>query len=71
VSGPPQWQPGNDGVDPKSIRRTLTNVQIAAKYLTAQLATRGEDGWNGALGGEPGNSPSGHGFFDQLDTIAA
>ena len=49
----------------------LVKVQIAARYLTGQLATWGAGDWNGAPGGEPGNPPTGNGQFDQLDIIAA
>jgi hypothetical protein len=49
----------------------LVQVQIAAKYLTGDMATWGEGDWDGAPGGEPGNPPAGNGLFDQLDVIAA
>jgi hypothetical protein len=49
----------------------LVQVQIAAKYLTAQVATWGEGDWNGAPGGSPGNPPQGDGLFNQLDIVAA
>ena len=49
----------------------LVQVQIAAKYLTGELATWGEGDWDSAPGGEPGNPPAGDGVFDQVDIIRA
>ena len=49
----------------------LVQVQIAAKYLTGAAATWGDGDWNGAPGGTAGSPPTGNGFFDQLDIIAA
>ena len=49
----------------------LVQVQIAAKYLTGQVATWGQGDWDGAPGGEQGSPPTGNGLFDQLDIIAA
>jgi hypothetical protein len=49
----------------------LVQVQIAAKYLTGEPATWGEDDWDGAPGGSQAAPPVGNGVFDQLDVIAA
>jgi hypothetical protein len=49
----------------------LVQVQIAAKYLTAQSATWGEGDWNGAPGGSQGSPPVGDGLFNQRDIVAA
>ena len=46
-------------------------MQVAAKYLTGQVATWGEGDWNGAPGGSQGDPPAGDGLFDQLDIVAA
>ena len=49
----------------------LVQVQVAAKYLTGQVATWGEGDWNGAPGGQPDSPPTGNGLFDQVDVVAA
>ena len=49
----------------------LVQVQVAAKYLTGEPATRREGDWNGAPGGSPGNPPQGDEVFNQLDIVAA
>ncbi len=67
----PALQAGDADQDLDFDQFDLIKVQIAAKYLTAQLATWGEGDWNGAPGGSPGNPPAGDGRFNQFDIIAA
>jgi hypothetical protein len=62
---------GDANMDLQFDQLDLVQVQIAAKYLSAQNATWGEGDWNGAPGGAPGDPPAGDGKFDQLDIIAA
>ena len=64
-------QAGDANMDYKFDQLDLVQVQIAAKYLTGQVATWGEGDWNGAPGGQAGSPPPGNGRFDQLDIIAA
>ena len=64
-------QAGDSDMDLDFDQLDLVQVQIAAKYLTGQMATWGEGDWNGAPGGEVGNPPLGDGRFDQLDIITA
>ena len=49
----------------------LVQVQIAAKYLTGEIATWGEGDWDGAPGGIQGNPPGGDRLFNQADIVAA
>jgi hypothetical protein len=67
----PRLQAGDADQDLDFDQLDLVQVQIAAKYLTGQVATWGEGDWNGAPGGTPGSPPQGNGTFDQLDIIAA
>ena len=68
--GAPSLQAGDADMDLKFDQLDLVRVQIAAKYLTGQVATWGEGDWNGAPGGSVGNPPAGDNRFDQLDIIA-
>jgi hypothetical protein len=67
----PRLQPGDADQDLDFDQLDLVRVQIAAKYLTGQLATWGEGDWDGAPGGAQGSPPAGDGQFNQLDIIAA
>ena len=67
----PMLQAGDVNQDLSFDQLDLVQVQVAAKYLTGQLATWGEGDWNGAPGGKPGYPPAGDGHFDQLDIVAA
>ena len=67
----PALQAGDADMDLDFDPLDLVKVQIAAKYLTFQPATWGDGDWDGAPGGSPGDPPTGNGFFDQLDIIAA
>jgi hypothetical protein len=69
--GEPVLRAGDANMDLEFNQLDLVQVQIAAKYLTAQAATWGEGDWNGAPGGSPDNPPTGDGLFNQLDIIAA
>jgi hypothetical protein len=69
--GQTQLQAGDADQNLEFNQLDLVQVQIAAKYLTAQPATWGEGDWDGAPGGSPGDPPAGDGVFDQLDIIAA
>ncbi len=71
ISDVPQLQAGDADQDLKFDQLDLVRVQIAAKYLTAQVATWGDGDWNGAPGGRQGAPPAGDGRFDQIDIIAA
>jgi hypothetical protein len=64
-------QPGDADQDLDFDQLDLVKVQIAAKYLTGRAATWGEGDWNGGPGGSVGNPPTGDGFFNQVDIIAA
>ena len=63
-------QAGDADMDLDFDQLDLVQVQIAAKYLSAQSATWGEGDWDGAPGGVPGNLPPGNGLFDQFDIVA-
>jgi hypothetical protein len=71
ISNVPQLRAGDANQDLKFDQLDLVRVQIAAKYLTGQVATWGEGDWNGAPGGRPGAPPAGDGRFNQIDIIAA
>lgn len=64
-------QPGDADQDFDFDQFDLIRVQQAAKYLTEQPATWGEGDWNGAPGGSAGAPPTGDGFFNQDDIVAA
>ncbi len=68
--GPP-LQAGDADEDLDFDQLDLVRVQVAAKYLTGQLATWGQGDWNGAPGGNPGSPPAGDGLFNQRDIVAA
>ena len=69
--GTTKLEAGDADMDLDFDQLDLVQVQIAAKYLTGQVATWGEGDWNGAPGGEPGNPPPGNRLFDQLDIVSA
>ena len=71
ISTGPVLQAGDADQDLDFDQLDLVQVQIAAKYLTGQVATWGEGDWNGAPGGSPGNPPAGDHVFNQLDIISA
>ncbi len=71
LAGVTRLEAGDADMDLDFDQLDLVRVQIAAKYLTEQPATWGEGDWDGSPGGQPGDPPSGNGFFDQLDIIAA
>jgi hypothetical protein len=66
-------QAGDADMDCDFDQLDLVQVQVAAKYLTAEVATWGEGDWNGAPGGSAEDKipPPGDGQFNQLDIIAA
>ncbi len=64
-------QAGDANMDLEFNQLDLVQVMVAGKYLTGQPSIWGEGDWNGAPGGEPGFPPTGDGFFNQLDIIAA
>ena len=71
INGGAPLQPGDADQDLDFDQLDLVQVQIAAKYLTGNVATWGEGDWNGGPGGSQGSPPAGDGRFDQLDVIAA
>ena len=67
----PRLEAGDADQDLDFDQLDLVQVQVAAKYLSGELATWGEGDWNGAPGGSQGSPPVGDGVFNQLDIVAA
>jgi hypothetical protein len=71
VPRPPALQAGDADQDYDFDQFDLVQVQVAAKYLSGEVATWGEGDWDGAPGGSLGDPPNGDGQFNQFDIVAA
>ena len=71
VGDGPLLRAGDADMDLDFDQLDLVQVQVAAKYLSGEVATWGEGDWDGGPGGYPGEPPEGNGFFDQRDIVAA